>query len=197
MARRVFFSFHYQRDVQRAQVVQQSWVTQPDRETAGFFNNSVFESKQRTSDDALKSFLNEGLKNSSVNSVLVGNQTAWRRWVRYELLRSFLDGRGIIAISIHSIANLQKQTDSPGTNPLACLGFEIWNGTLYFKEYKNNQWALAADVKSMPADKVVYKLNGETNMHFNQLFPSYDWFTNNGYNNLGDWVETAATMAGR
>jgi hypothetical protein len=197
MARRVFFSFHYQRDVQRAQVVQQSWVTQPDRETAGFFNNSVFESKQRTSDDALKTFLNEGLKNSSVNCVLAGNQTAWRRWVRYEPLRSFVDGRGIIGISIHSIANLQKQTDSAGTNPLACLGFEIMNGTLYFKECENNQWVWASDVKSMPADKVVYKLNGKTNMTFDQLFPSYDWSINDGYNNLGRWVETAAKMAGR
>jgi MTH538 TIR-like domain (DUF1863) len=197
MARRVFYSFHYQRDVQRAQVVRQSWVTQPDRETAGFFDSSVFESKQRTSDDALKSFLNEGLKNSSVNCVLAGNQTAWRRWVRYELLRSFVDGRGIIGISVHSIANFQKQTDSAGTNPLECLGFEIKNGTLYFKEYKNNQWVWASDVTSMPASKVVYKLSGYSNIFFNQLFPTYDWFTNDGYNNLGNWVETAAKMAGR
>ncbi len=197
MARRVFYSFHYQRDVQRAQVVRQSWVTQPDRETAGFFDSSVFESKQRTSDDALKSFLNEGLKNSSVNCVLAGNQTALRRWVRYELLRSFVDGRGIIGISIHSIANFQKQTDSAGTNPLECLGFEIKNGMLYFKEYKNNQWVWASDVTSMPASKVVYNLSGYSNMFFNQLFPSYDWLINDGYKNLGNWVETAAKMAGR
>jgi hypothetical protein len=109
MARRVFFSFHYQRDVQRAQVVRQSWVMQPDRETAGFFDSSVFESKQRTSDDALKSFLNDGLKNCSVDCVLAGNQTAWRRWVRYELLRSFVDGKGIFGISIHSIPNFQSK----------------------------------------------------------------------------------------
>lgn len=71
------------------------------------------------------------------------------------------------------------------------------NGTLYFKEYKNNQWVWAPDVKSVPADKVVYKLNGKTNMTFDQLFPSYDWSINNGYNNLGSWVETAAKVAGR
>src|SRR5260370_37615807 len=118
MAGGVFCSFHYQRDFQRAQVVRQSWVTQPDRETAGFFDSSVFESKQRTSDDALKSFLNEGLKNSSVNCVLAGNQTALRRWVRYELLRIYVDGRRLIVISIHPIANVQKQPESSGTNQL-------------------------------------------------------------------------------
>src|SRR5258708_33935952 len=134
MARRVFYSFHYQRDVQRAQVVRQSWVTQPERETAGFFDSSVFESKQRTSDDALKSFLNEGLKNSSVNCVLAGNQTALRRWVRYERLRGFVDGRGIIGISIHSIWNFQKETDPPGSNPLKYLAFELKNGTSYVQD---------------------------------------------------------------
>ena len=68
---------------------------------------------------------------------------------------------------------------------------------VYFKEYKNNQWVWSSDVKSMPADNVVYKLNGKTNMTFNQLFHSYDWSINNGYNNLGIWVETAAKLAGR
>ena len=66
MVRRVFFSFHYERDVQRAHVVRNSWVTKPDREEAGFFDSSVFEGKKKTSDDALKRFLNEGLRGSSV-----------------------------------------------------------------------------------------------------------------------------------
>ena len=37
MARRVFFSFHYERDHWRANVVRNSWVTK-DRESAGFFD---------------------------------------------------------------------------------------------------------------------------------------------------------------
>ncbi len=37
MARRVFFSFHYERDVWRAGQVRNSWVTK-DREEAGFWD---------------------------------------------------------------------------------------------------------------------------------------------------------------
>ena len=62
MVRRVFFSFHYERDVQRGHVVRNSWVTKPNWEEAGFFDSSVFEGKKKTSDDALKRFLNEGLR---------------------------------------------------------------------------------------------------------------------------------------
>lgn len=54
MARRVFFSFHYAKDVQRAQVVRNSWVTKPDREDAAFFDSSVFEASKRNGEAALK-----------------------------------------------------------------------------------------------------------------------------------------------
>jgi hypothetical protein len=94
MARRVFFPFHYAKDVQRAHVVRNSWVTKPDREEAGFFDSSVFEASKRNGDAALKRFLDEGLKGSSVTAVLFGADTVWRRWVRYEILRSFLEGKG-------------------------------------------------------------------------------------------------------
>ncbi|KKL85384.1 hypothetical protein LCGC14_1955320 [marine sediment metagenome] len=36
MVRRVFFSFHYEGDIWRSNVVRNSWVTK-DRETAGFW----------------------------------------------------------------------------------------------------------------------------------------------------------------
>lgn len=173
MARRVFFSFHYQPDVHRAQVVRNSWVTKPDRETAGFFDASVFESKKRTSDDALKRFLNDGLNGSSVTCVLAGSETASRRWVRYELLRSFVEGKGMLAIAVHGIPNMQRQLANAGTNPLARLGGEIKNGALKFKESDGSNWTWSTDVPSMPESNVAYNLGGQTNFTFDRLFPSY------------------------
>lgn len=43
MARKVFFSFHYERDVWRANQMRHSWVTKPNRETAGFIDSAAFE----------------------------------------------------------------------------------------------------------------------------------------------------------
>lgn len=197
MARRVFFSFHYEPDVHRAHVVRNSWVTKPDREGAGFFDASVFESKKRSSEDALKAFLREGLSGSSVTCVLTGNQTSRRRWVRYELLRSFVDGRGLVNVSIHNIANLAKQTATAGTNALAHLGGEIKDGILYFKEYDGSRWVWSTDVASMPVKDVKYGVGARTNFTFDDIFSTYDWVTNRGYDNLSTWVEAAAKMAGR
>ena len=47
MARKTFFSFHYENDVWRANIVRNSWVTKPNTEAAGFIDFADF-------DDALR-----------------------------------------------------------------------------------------------------------------------------------------------
>lgn len=200
MARRTFFSFHYKPDVSRAWVVRNSWVTkvaQGERDDAGFFDSSVFEAEQRESDDVLKRFLREGLKNSTVTCVLVGAETALRRWVRYEIFRSFMRGNGLLAVRIHTIAGLNSPATTAGSDPFAALAFSVDGDQVRFKEYKTTGWKPAQDVGSMPLNDVAYNLGDKTNHTFSTLFPIYDWNTDDGFNKLGGWIETAARKAGR
>ena len=200
MARRTFFSFHYKSDVSRAWVVRNSWVTkiaQGEREDAGFFDSSVFEASQRESDDALKRFLREGLKNTSVTCVLVGAETCLRRWVRYEIFRSFMRGNGLLAIRIHTIGSLHSPLSGSGCNPFDCLAFHVDGDTVHFRETKTSGWQPASDVGTMPLRDVAYNLGGRTNHTFATMFPIYDWDSDKGYDNLGFWIETAAKHAGR
>lgn len=200
MARRTFFSFHYKPDVTRAWVVRNSWVTKValgEREDAGFFDSSVFETMQRESDDALKRFLREGLRNTAVTCVLVGAQTTLRRWVRYEIFRSFRRGNGLLAVRIHTIPGFNKQQAARGPNPLNDVAFTVDGDCVRFKEYMTTGWQPARDVGSMPLNDVAYDLGTLTNHRFSTLFPIYDWDTDDGYKNLGDWIEDAAEHAGR
>jgi hypothetical protein len=198
MARRVFFSFHYDRDVQRAQVVRQSWVTKPDRETAGFFDSSVFEATKRTGDAPLKRFLDDGLSGSSVACVLYGAETVWRRWVRYELLRSFLEGKGIFGVAVAGIAGWDQRADIQGPNPLAYLGYEVSQNALRLKELTSGgQWIWSSDFAAVPVARVPWGVAEGDNRTFNQFFQAYDWINNDGYSNLGTWAEAAAKVAGR
>jgi hypothetical protein len=200
MARRTFFSFHYNPDVTRAWVVRNSWVTklaQGERGDVGFFDSSVFEAAQRESDDALKRFLREGLKNTTVTCVLVGTETTLRRWVRYEIFRSFMRGNGLLAVRIHTIAGFNKMPAAEGSNPFDNVAFTVNDDQLRFKEYMVSGWQSARDVESMPLKDVAYDLAGLTNHTFSSLFPIYEWDTGDGYDNLGEWIETAANEAGR
>jgi hypothetical protein len=119
MAKRVFFSFHYDNDITRAQTVRNSWVTKPDRESAGFFDASIREEAETKGDAALKALIASGLKNTSVTAVLIGSETATRQWVLEEIAQSVDRGNGLIGIRIHNIKNLQGQTSTAGANPFA------------------------------------------------------------------------------
>ena len=197
MARRVFYSFHYARDVGRANVVKNSWVTKKDCEEAGFFDSSAFETAKRTSPDALKRFLNAQLEGSSVTCVLIGNQTAYREWVRYEIIRSFVCGKGLVGVYINAIPNFSRQVDVAGPDPFRFVGFEIHGNLLKFKEWNGSAWQWYSHIPSMPAVDVRYWLMDKTNTTFDQLFRSHDWVGSNGYDNIGPWVEAAASQAKR
>jgi hypothetical protein len=200
VARRTFFSFHYKPDVTRAWVVRNSWVTKVargEREDAGFFDSSVFEAKEREGVEILKRFLRDGLRNSTVTCVLVGAETALRRWVRYEIFRSFVRGNGLLAVRVHTIAGLNKLQCVEGANPFDNLAFTVDGDQLRFREYMQSGWQFARDVGSMPLSDVAYNLDDKTNHTFATLFAIYDWQANDGYNNLGTWIEAAARQGGR
>src|SRR6266481_410491 len=138
MAKRVFFSFHYQ-DVTdfRANVVRQHWLTKPDREAAGFFDASMWETAKKMGDTAVKRLINSALIGTSVTCVLIGSQTYGRPWVRYEILKSFREGKSMLAVHINSIRGRDQLTKPRGPNPMSFVGITFSasgdTGTLWEK----------------------------------------------------------------
>lgn len=149
MARRVFFSFHYERDVWRGSIVRNSWVTKPDRESAGFFDAGMWEEAKKKGDAAIKKMIDDAMVGTTVTAVLIGSETASRAYVKYEIGQSVARGKGLLGIRIHNIKDMAGRTDSLGANPL-------------------------------PSG-----------------YPVHDWVSDDGYTNLGVWVEAAAKRAGR
>jgi hypothetical protein len=195
--RKVFFSFHYQPDVHRAFVVRNSWVTKENRAEAGFFDASVFEAKKRESKDSLRNFLRDGMSGTTVSCVLIGSGTALRPWVRYELVRSFYRGNGLFGIRIHNIKNLQGWTCVQGMNPFEQLAYRVHEDRVYWQELIDGTWSAYNEVPALPLGDVAYDLKNELHHTFACRFPVYDWVTDNGYENLGTWVQRAADQAGK
>lgn len=165
MARRVFFSFHYERDIWRANVVRNCWITHDDRETAGFWDASLWENAKLHGDAAVRRLIDQALENTSVTAVLYGAETNSRDWVRYEIEKSHARGNGMLAISISSIKDRSGYPDVSGTNPLSTFYRE---GSIL-----------------------------SPRRYLTEIYRSYDWVNDDGYNNLGRWVEDAARVAGR
>jgi hypothetical protein len=146
MARQVFFSFKY-KDVSRAMIVRNSWVTQ-GKKAAGFIDSADFEEVKRKGDTAIKNWIDKQLEGTSVTVVCVGEKTCTSRWVKYEIEKSIERGNGLLGIDVSKIKDLQENTSK------RCG--EIPKG---------------------------YKF--------------YLWNKDDGYTNMGDWIEKAAKDAGR
>lgn len=117
MARRVFFSFHYDRDIWRVSQVRNSWVTKGNGETAGFWDAAAWESVKRGGDTAIKRWIEDQLSGTSVTVVLIGAETAGRKYVLHEIQRSLELGKGLLGIRIHGLRDRNGYSDSPGRNP--------------------------------------------------------------------------------
>jgi hypothetical protein len=158
MARQTFFSFRYRNDNWRAAIVRNSWVTQ-DRKASGFFDSAEWEEVKKKTDEKIAVWIDEQLKGTSVTVVLIGADTAGKKWIKHEIVSSHKKGNGLLGIYVHGIKNSNGQLGSKGANPFTDFRFT--------KESR----------------EVVY--------------PVYDWIADNGYTNLGKWIEAAATAAGR
>lgn len=138
MARKVFFSFHYQRDSVRAGQVRNSNVVKNNSiQTSDFIDAAKWESVKRNGDLAIKNWIAQQLNGTSVTVVLIGAQTAQRKWVKYEIDESLKRGNGVLGIYIHNCPLFDGSTDIRGNNPFDNLRL---NGKRLSAIYKTYDW---------------------------------------------------------
>jgi hypothetical protein len=117
MARKTFFSFHYERDAWRAANVRNSGVLSDDEES-GFIDAVDWEKIEREGDAAIKRWIQDQLKGTTATVVLIGAETSTRDWVLYEIRESWKRGNAVLGVRIHGIKDQDGKTDSSGANPL-------------------------------------------------------------------------------
>jgi hypothetical protein len=206
-SRKAFFSFHFD-DVMRVNVVRQAWrFRRPDSLVVpSFHDSSLWESRQREGDESLKRLIREGVDYTSAVCVLIGRNTWARRWVRYEIARAVIDGRGLLGVHINSIRHhLTKMSDQLGPNPLEFLAVgkvqENWlaPATYYlFERDLRGRWARYPDYAnpvslpqnlSDPGPGYVIPLSSGTIVR--------DFVIDDGAKNIGLWIDLAAQSIGR
>jgi hypothetical protein len=145
MARRAFFSFHYQNDVWRANQIRNLHVVK-GCSAAGFQDASLWEETKKTGDAAIKKLIDKGLQDTSVTVVLIGSETSKRKYVSYEIDQSFARGNGILGIYIHGLKDQDGKTTTKGVVPSGLLRAKApvydWNPE------KFGEWVEAAAKKA-------------------------------------------------
>jgi len=121
MARNVYFAFHFQRDIQRANVVRNSRTVLAAGDEVGFYDRSLWEEAQTKGAAAIRGLIDAGMEGASVTAVLIGAETYNREWVKYEIAESHNQGKGLVGIYLNNILEWQRNVESPGPNPFDYL----------------------------------------------------------------------------
>ena len=161
MPRRVYFSFHYKNDIQRVVRIRNSGVIKESGQP--FIDKAEWEKLKLSGDKTIEKWIDRQMDGTSVIILCIGLETYKRRWVMHEIAKAYQERRGIVAIYMNGMKDLNGNSIGFGVNPLSQLQVKEGEG---------------------------YKL-------LSDIYKSYSWVNDDGYNNIEDWISEAAEAAGR
>lgn len=109
----VFYSFHYARDSSRVQQV----LNMGALEGQPILNSQDWEAVKRRGDRAIENWIQKQMAYKEAVVVLVGAETAQRRWVDYEIRYAWNSRKPLVGVRIHGLRGFNRQTDRRGANP--------------------------------------------------------------------------------
>lgn len=111
--RQIFYSFHYDNDVFRVQQIRNIGALEENIPVSA----NEWETVKRGGETSIKKWIDENLKYKSCVVVLIGTETANRKWVKYEIEKAWNDGKAVLGIYIHNLECPRNGTCGQGTNP--------------------------------------------------------------------------------
>lgn len=117
MARKCFYSFHYEPDSQRAAQVRQIGSIEGNKPAS----DNDWETVTGGGDPAIEKWIASQMHGKSCTILLVGSNTAGRKWINHEIVKSWDKGMGIVGIHIHGLKNLNGKISTKGKNPFDCI----------------------------------------------------------------------------
>lgn len=113
MARRVFFSFHFKPDNWRASQVRNIGAIEGNAPVS----DNDWETITGRGETAIQKWIDGQLQGRSCSVVLIGTNTAGRKWINYEITKSWNDGKGVLGVYIHNLKNKDGYQTTKGSNP--------------------------------------------------------------------------------
>ena len=113
MARRVFYSFHYKPDCARAARVRNMGVVDGNKPAT----DNDWEEITTGGDEAIEQWIDEQLDGKSCNVVLIGENTAGRKWIKYEIKTAWNSKKGLVGVYVHRLKDFDGYQASKGRNP--------------------------------------------------------------------------------
>lgn len=119
MTRKVFYSFHYVPDNWRVSQVRNIGVIEGNEAA----KDNDWETITKGGDKKIQEWIDDQLKGRTCLVVLIGANTAGRKWINYEIIKAWNDGKGVVGIHIHNLKDSSGSTSAKGANPFDGITF--------------------------------------------------------------------------
>ncbi len=131
MARKAFYSFHYIPDNWRASQVRSMGVIEGNPPAT----DNDWEAVKRGGDPAIKNWIDRQLNGKSVAIVLIGAETAGRKWIKYEIEQAWNGKKGVLGIYIHNLKDRNGNQIVKGKNPFTPYSIDGVNMSRIVQSY--------------------------------------------------------------
>jgi MTH538 TIR-like domain (DUF1863) len=111
--RRIFYSFHFDNDVMRVQQIRNIGSLEENKPVSV----NDWEKVKKGGVEAIEKWIDNNMYGRSCVVVLVGEETASRKCVKYEIKKAWEDGKGLLGIYIHNLKCPREGKCSQGANP--------------------------------------------------------------------------------
>ena len=119
MTRKVFFSFHYKPDNWRASQVRNIGAIEGNQPA----KDNDWETVTKGGDAAIEKWIADQMNGRSCTVVLIGKDTADRKWIDHEIKKTWGDKKGLLGIYIHNLQDSDQNKTTKGKNPF--VGFTL------------------------------------------------------------------------
>jgi hypothetical protein len=142
----VFFSFHYDKDVFRMHMVKNMGVIEGEEP----ISVPDWETLRRKGDAAVENWIDDHMKYKQAVVVLIGEETASRPWVQYEIKKAWNEKRPLVGIYVHNLKSMGLGVSRKGPNPFSHFTFTNGTGNMgqYIPCYDPNSLYAYNDIKS-------------------------------------------------
>lgn len=144
MAKRVFYSFHFDNDVMRVQQIRNIGSIEDNKPVSA----NEWETVRRVSDAAIERWIEENMKYRDCVVVLVGKDTTDRKWVKHEIKKAWNDKRGLVGIYIHNLRCPRTGVCTQCKNPFDQFNVNGTPLSSIVRYYNQNSWDAYGDIKS-------------------------------------------------
>ena len=119
MVHKCFYSFQYIPDNWRVSTVRNIGTIEGNKPAPD--NN--WETIKGGGDAAIKTWIATQMKGRSCTIVLVGADTADRKWINHEIVQSWDGKMGVVGIHIHGLLNRDGKVSPKGRNPFDFINY--------------------------------------------------------------------------